>query len=213
MIVFIRHAEAEKASGRAIGQTDLPLSQNGIKQLQVLKKTMHGAGFSRILCSPLERTMLTAEAVGQACGLSPQADNNLAEINLGEWDGLSFDDIKSQFPDEYEERGKNFSSFRPPQGESFFDLKSRVVNVLEKLNTESKPTLIVTHAGVIRVAMHMALGFSLNDLFKVKPAHCHLTIFDARPKGLMLKGFNLPPQATYSFYEGLIPDCDQYGNT
>ncbi len=193
MIVLIRHAEAENAGGRAIGQTELPLSGTGEIQANLLGKAMRDLEFKTFLSSPLSRTMRTAEAIAENCSVSPTACAELAEINLGEWDGLSFENIKKKFPSAYLQRGQDIAGFRPPGGESFLDLKKRVDSVLNRLDNQDSPALLVTHAGVIRVVMHMVLGFPLANIFCIKPSHCYCTIISKKKDSYTLNGYNLPP--------------------
>lgn len=192
MIVLIRHAEAENAQGRAIGQTDLPLSDTGIKQTDKLSKSLLGLKFNKVFSSPLSRTMRTAETI-IPCKTTIIQSPELAEINLGDWDGLSFAKIRTDFPDAYDKRGQDIAGFRPPGGESFLDLKERVHPLINRLDEHGFPTLLVTHAGVIRIIMHLALDFPLEQIFHIKPAHCHATIIQKKGSSFILQGFNLPP--------------------
>lgn len=193
MIVLIRHAEAENAQGRAIGQTDLPLSETGKKQASRLSKSLLDVRFNKIFSSPLSRTMCTAETIATNAAMPIIESPELAEINLGDWDGLSFARIKTDFPDAYHRRGQDIAGFRPPGGESFLDLKERVKPFIDSLEEQELPTLLVTHAGVIRIIMHLALDFPLEHIFRIKPAHCHTTIILRKDSSLILQGFNLPP--------------------
>lgn len=193
MIILIRHGEAEGATGRAIGHTDLPLSRKGEIQAQQIAEAMAGNNFKTFLCSPLTRTMQTASYIKKTCSISPSPCPDFAEINLGKWDGLNYETIKKEFPEEYRKRGQDFSGYRPPEGESFLDLKKRVRNTFHKLAEDRQPVLIVTHAGVIRVLMHLVLDFPLENIFRIKPSHCYATVLLSTSKGYSLKAFNIPP--------------------
>jgi broad specificity phosphatase PhoE/CTP:molybdopterin cytidylyltransferase MocA len=76
----------------------------------------------------------------------------LREICLGEWDGCLMDEIRSDFPDEFEQRGQEILCFKPPGGEDFYDMRRRVLNSLRAILSleKSSDVLIVTHAGPIR---------------------------------------------------------------
>ncbi|WP_320171274.1 histidine phosphatase family protein [Maridesulfovibrio sp.] len=206
MIVLIRHGEAENAGGRAIGQTDLPLSENGKLQADMLAEALSGIRFRTFLSSPLDRTMHTARLIEKKSSNSISPCSALAEINLGDWDGLSFEDIKSRFPQGYKERGRNIAGYRPPGGESFLDLRERVSPMLAQLSEEKLPALLITHAGVIRVIMQLVLDFPLENIFGIVPSHCHATVLKNGKKGFTVSGFNLPPGSDLSgFLENIVP--------
>ncbi|WP_031485091.1 histidine phosphatase family protein [Maridesulfovibrio frigidus] len=195
MIILIRHGEADKAKGRAIGQEDLPLSAAGKKQAGTLAQSLSSLSIDYLYTSPLKRTRATATPLEKAYNKKAIICPELTEINLGLWDGLSFEQIKKDFPSEYEKRGQNIATYRPPEGESFADLAERVRGKFQEITDKDAPTIIVTHAGVIRVIMHMALGIPLNNIFQFSPSHCHATILKKSHGKLCLTGFNIPPDA------------------
>ncbi|SDK37459.1 probable phosphoglycerate mutase [Maridesulfovibrio ferrireducens] len=196
MIILVRHGEAEKAEGRAIGQTDLPLSENGRKQATLLAEYLSNVPFEHLYTSPLLRTRETAAKIEKTCTPKAVLCPEFAEINLGDWDGISFKQIKNEFPNEYIKRGQDLANYRPPNGESFTDLKKRVQSGLKKIIDLDSPVVIVTHAGVIRIMLHIALEFPLNNIFKISPLHCNITVLKINPAGLTLENFNIPPDRT-----------------
>ncbi|NDV24353.1 histidine phosphatase family protein [Desulfovibrio sp. JC022] len=191
MIILIRHGEIEGAKGRAVGQIDLPLSANGFKQAAQLAESLESFQPRRIYCSPLTRTMQTASFIEKQCGLEAIPVPEIKEINLGEWDGLDFSELKKLYPQDYKQRGKDIAGFRAPGGENFTNVKERVSSFLGQLNGDS-PIMAVTHAGVIRVVMHIVLDFPLDNIFRIKPDYCHVTVIESKGDGFFLKAYNLP---------------------
>ncbi|WP_321400630.1 histidine phosphatase family protein [Maridesulfovibrio sp.] len=209
MIVFIRHGEIKDAKGRAVGQIDLPLSRNGLEQAAQLAESLDSFQPRRIYCSPLSRTMQTASLIEQQCGTGLISAPEIKEINLGEWDGLDFTEIKRLYPQDYKRRGEDIAGFRSPGGENFTDLKERVGSFLEQLNYGEGPIIAVTHAGVIRTVLHIILGFPLINIFRIKPDYCHATVIDKKGDKYFLKAYNLPPnQGLGSHLTQLMPDYD-----
>ncbi|MFK4765487.1 histidine phosphatase family protein [Desulfobaculum sp. SPO524] len=197
MLILCRHGEAQNARGRAIGQTNLPLSETGRRQALWLAQHVPQGSIATLAASPLQRTQHTAQPVAEACGLPITTIPELAEINLGTWDGLAFDDIRTRFPADYAARGHNIAGFRPPQGESFEDLAARCLPTITSLAEAKEITFAVTHAGVIRVALCMASSLPLEHLFTFRPkhTHCHLLTSTQSPFALTLTATNLPPTA------------------
>ncbi len=193
MIVLIRHGEIEGAKGRAVGQIDLSLSTKGIRQAAQLAESLDTFHPRRIYCSPLTRTMQTASFIEKQCKLKAIPVPEIKEINLGEWDGLDFAELKRLYPHEYKQRGEDIAGFRAPGGENFTDVTERVRSFLEQLN-DASPVIAVTHAGVIRVIMHIVLGFPLDNIFRIKPDYCHATIIEKKGDDFFLKGYNFSPK-------------------
>ncbi|WP_419781261.1 histidine phosphatase family protein [Maridesulfovibrio sp.] len=194
MIILIRHGEIVDAKGRAVGQIDLPLSENGLAQAAQLAESLDSFRPRRIYCSPLSRTLQTASLIEEKYGLESIHVPEIKEISLGSWEGLDFKTIKSRYPNEFENRGQDMAQFRPPKGENFNDLKIRVQSFFEQLADDNEPVIIVTHAGVIRSMLHIVLGFPLGNIFRIKPEYCHATVIEKAKQGFLLKAFNLPPK-------------------
>ncbi|WP_421899335.1 histidine phosphatase family protein [Maridesulfovibrio sp.] len=191
MIVLIRHGEIEGAKGRAVGQIDLPLSENGLKQAAQLTDSLGTFQPRRIYCSPLTRTRQTASLIEKQCSLEAIHVPEIKEINLGEWDGLDFAELKKFYPWDYKQRGEDIAGFRPPGGENFTDVKERVSSFLNQL--DESPVIAVTHAGVIRTILHIVLGFPLDNIFRMKPDYCHATVISKKKNGFSMQAYNLPP--------------------
>jgi probable phosphoglycerate mutase len=169
-IYLARHGAVETPGEgrRYIGHLDVPLSSEGRGQAAALKEKLLQIPLSAVYCSDLRRGLETAEIIAAAHGLTPNALREFREINLGAWEGLCFDEVKERFPEEYAARGRDFSRFRPPGGESFLDCVHRVLPALyAALSSSAGDLLLVGHAGVNRILLCLAQGRSLADLFDI----------------------------------------------
>ncbi|MDR3605498.1 MAG: alpha-ribazole phosphatase [Syntrophaceae bacterium] len=194
-IYLLRHGEIDQSyRGRFVGQTDLPLTDTGEFQARFWEHELCGEQFGAIYCSDLVRSQNTAKIIAALRGISIEVTPELREINLGEWDGLPVSDIKSHFPDEWRMRGENLASYRPPGGESFSDLASRVVPVFGSIvkNAEGN-LLIVAHAGVNRVILCHALGMPLANLFNICQDYGCMNILELSGDSFRLKTMNILP--------------------
>ncbi len=89
----------------------------------------------------------------------------LREINLGDWEGFSFEEIRERFPEEYAARGRDIENWRPPGGESFADCCARVTGALAEIVAGSQGNvLLVGHAGVNRLILCSVLGIPVRNL-------------------------------------------------
>ena len=170
MIYLLRHGEIEDPTiRRFIGQTDCALSERGRAQADHWIKWMQGKRIASIFCSDLIRSSETAKIISRGLNVAISIRPELKEIHLGEWDGQTLQAIRSDFPTEWEERGKLLGTYRPPRGESFADLYKRVIPVFDQIaETATDPVLIVGHAGVNRMILCGVLGMPIRKLFSIR---------------------------------------------
>ena len=168
-LFLIRHGQAgDPTTKRYIGQTQTKLTQLGFSQAETLARWLATVPLERIVCSDLERCLQTAESIAGKHGLQAEPDAGLREIDLGGWDGKTFSEIKASQPEAFEQRGRNLAGFRPPGGESFADLQTRVMPVLTAIMAQATGNVaVVGHAGVNRVAFCHWLGLPLSSLFQL----------------------------------------------
>lgn len=140
MIVLLRHAEAQGGQGRFIGGTDLPLSVAGQAQAEALAAALAPVRPRAVFASPLARAQATARPLAEALGLPVGTLPGLAEIDLGTWDGQPREAVRAADPAAYAARGRDFTHFRPPGGESFAQLQARALAALATLTTLAKET-------------------------------------------------------------------------
>jgi len=179
---------------RYIGQTDLPLNQTGIEQAKYWQRRLSSVSLYRIYCSDLVRSLETARIIAQKRGMSTCSLPELREIHLGSWEGLSVTEVRQRFPGEYEKRGENFPNYRPPDGESFSDLRRRIVPVFERIVSEMEGNvLILGHAGVNRTILCHVLGMPLANLFRLEQQWGSLSILVRKGNAFRLRGINILP--------------------
>ena len=179
-ILLMRHAKPELPFGGKIyyGSTDYPLSESGCACAASLRGALAGLELEAVYSSDLERARRTAELA-----LPKYADKvtivpGLREIHLGEWEGKTFDEVRSSWKEIYEARGASFDSVSPPGGESFKELQKRTVPAFEKILEQSDGgnILIVAHGGVIWTLMCRYFDFELNNLFFHSMDYCGIPV-------------------------------------
>jgi probable phosphoglycerate mutase len=180
-IYLIRHAQADTASlGKGsfyIGQTDLALSNDGIENAKCLAKTIAHLKLDSIYSSDLKRAKKTAQIISEACGIEPIYKKEFREINLGKWEGLSFEYVKSSQPLLYAQRGQNLAKFVHDGCESFESFTDRIWTQFEKLIYDTSGDIaLVSHAGVNRVIICKILSIPLEKQFLIEQSHCCFNI-------------------------------------
>jgi probable phosphoglycerate mutase len=158
-VVFVRHGETEwNRNGRWQGHADVPLSAEGRNQARRLAARLvaEGRAFDRVYASDLHRAFETAEIVAQSLGLPVHPLFELREMHLGTWSGLTSDEIRMTFPDQWAlyQGGSDFR--RGEHGETMADFRARIVRVVDEL-VRSHPQmrlLVVTHGGSVRALLY-----------------------------------------------------------
>lgn len=193
-LLLLRHGDIGDAfASRYLGHSDPPLSPRGREQAAWWALELAGIDIRRILTSDLKRALATAEIIAQGRELVPRLEPCLREIGLGVWEGLERNQVARQWPDLHAARGKDLAGVKPPEGESFAELCERVWPLITALAREDGPSLLVTHAGVIRVVACRVMGAPLQEIFRLSLDPAGLTILEVKRRTLNLVSLNLPP--------------------
>ncbi len=150
-IYLIRHEETELRG--FIGRTDPPLTAAG---REAAARKLGGLDVQAVYVSPLQRARQTAEAI--RCAARPVVLENLAEIDFGEWDGLTWEQIESKWPALARRKRDNWFATTCPGGESWQHFCARVERALEQVRAGPKPAAIVAHVTVNAVLAARLLG-------------------------------------------------------
>ncbi|KAM1341527.1 hypothetical protein ACFX2F_005966 [Malus domestica] len=149
-ILLTRHGESmDNVRGRIGG--DNPLSDTGEiyakKLANFVEKRLKSERAASIWTSTLERAILTASPI---VGFPKIQWRALDEINAGVCDGMTYEEIKKNMPDEYEARMKDKLRYRYPRGESYLDVIQRLEPVIIELERQRAPVVVISHQAVLR---------------------------------------------------------------
>ena len=160
-LALIRHGPtAWNEVGRVQGQSDVPLSARGRALVTTWRLPAELAGFDW-LASPLRRARETATILGAPPPLA--TDARLAEMHWGAWEGETLAYLRARYGDEMIRNEARGLDFRTAGGESYRELRARVRDLLAALAAAGRPTLAVTHKGVIRAVLSLATGWEMRD--------------------------------------------------
>ncbi|MEK7141939.1 MAG: histidine phosphatase family protein [Patescibacteria group bacterium] len=168
-IYLVRHAESiANVQGIYQGQTyDTDLSKRGVMQAQALAQHFQYIPISRVIASPLKRTLQTATIVAFNKHLPVQLESQIIETNHGEWEGKHKDVIKKTWPWIYKKWTKFPSSTKFPQGEHFLETQKRVLEWWQQFcQAVTVDTLVVSHDNIIRIIVARVLNRKLNKIWK-----------------------------------------------
>ncbi|MEY5145208.1 MAG: hypothetical protein RL745_577 [Actinomycetota bacterium] len=148
------------------GHADIPLDEVGQEQARRAARVLAGMVPTAIVSSDSVRAMETAAALAEITGVIPRYDSRLRETHLGEWEGLSDVDVRSQFTQSWIDWHNDEMDMAPPGGEARSQVAARVseciTGTLEQLNDDRCTLVVVSHGAALRVGMATLLRLPHN---------------------------------------------------
>ncbi|MDX9827416.1 MAG: histidine phosphatase family protein [Spirochaetia bacterium] len=177
-IYVVRHGEKEKGDfySNALPLNDQPLSQKGRSQAQRLVGFFKEIEIASIYISEYRRTGQTIERVLEDKALEPCIDGRLNEIDVGDTEKLSDEEIKERYPAFWMMYLERKADFRFPNGESGEEAGSRIFSLFESLDVK-RNHILVSHDGIIRTLLCKVLMIPTyrRHLFQIDT--CSITVF------------------------------------
>ena len=185
VVLLVRHGLTPttgiKLPGRAPG---LHLSDEGRRQAEVAAERIGKvARIAAVYCSPITRARETAQPIGRAVKRALRIERDLADLDIGEWTGMSLKQAARR--PEWETVQRNPSSFRFPGGESFPEMQTRMTSALGRIVARHPGQIVVavSHADPIKAAVAQALGTPLDLFQRIMIAPSSITVVAYRRGG------------------------------
>jgi broad specificity phosphatase PhoE len=192
-ICLVRHGSVVGAETRRfIGHLDVPLSPFGITQLGALSRRLKDVAFDAIYCSDLERTRHSAEILAAPHHLTPIPDRALREFAMGEWDGLTAEQIRGRDARAFEAWMADVGRFQFPGGESLPELIARTVPAFDALVARHAggTVAVVAHGGSNRAILCHALGLGPERLLALGQDYAALSVLERTAGRWVLRRLN-----------------------
>ncbi|MDX6422638.1 MAG: hypothetical protein QOI67_109 [Gaiellaceae bacterium] len=176
-LLLIRHAEPdEDARGRCYGRLDVGLSATGLASAERLAESLRPVELDAVYVSPRLRAVQTAAALGG----SRTVDDRLRELDFGHLEGRTYDEIEREQPEFFRSWMETPTLVRFPGGESYAELRERVSAAVDEIVAASndRTVVIVSHGGVIRAALAVALGLPDDRAFALALGYARISIVD-----------------------------------
>ncbi|WP_043268024.1 histidine phosphatase family protein [Streptomyces sp. CT34] len=170
--ILVRHGETVwHAENRYAGRSDVPLTDHGREQARALAHWAATAGLTAVWSSPLSRARLTAAPAADACGLTPHTDERLYEVDFGQGEGLTRDEMRQRFPERLAAFLADPVENHLPGGEHPRRAAERAAACLADIAREQPDgrVLLVAHSTLVRVLLCHLLGIPLRDYRRVFP--------------------------------------------
>ncbi len=208
-VYLIRHGEtAGGDTKRYYGSIDIPLSERGKEQAAQKAVVLHklidrraaskhlsylrdihtsadqdastSSGLHTIYCSGLSRAIQTAELIAEPFGISPIIENDLRERSFGIWKGMTFSEIRQQYPNEFAAWAEDPLAHSPIGGETTLAVRDRVMNMIGEIveRHRGEEVVVVAHGGVNRIILCHILGMPLENIFRIEQDYAALNIIE-----------------------------------
>ena len=191
---FVRHGVTSHTGHRLSGRMpDIHLSDAGRGEAEVAATSLVKVRLKSIYSSPIDRCIETARTIADKHGLPVRTRKDLAEVEYGTWTNKSLKTVA---------RTKLWSSVqkwpagtRFPEGESFVEIQSRGVAVLEDLRTRHPKDRIcvVSHGDVIRLMMAHYMGIHLDLFQRILITPASISVLSVTDSGPVVLTLNAPP--------------------
>ncbi len=163
-----------------------------MRQAELLGERLAPRRFAGFYTSDLKRAFETAAAVGAFIGQTPAPEVALREIFLGDWEGLTTSQIAERFPEGWAAWVRKPDWDVVPGGEGAAMFEARIAAAIDAI-VQRHPhadVLVVTHGGVIQVALHRVIGRASHGLFPFKIQNASISLIEKRNGRTIIGGVN-----------------------
>jgi probable phosphoglycerate mutase len=182
-MILVRHGQTEwNRIERFRGRADVPLNETGLAQAEATGRRVAAEWQPVALySSPLSRSVKTAEAIARHFSLEVQIRPGMADIDYGEWQGLSPEEVSARWPQEIDAWYKRPHLACIPGGETLDDLRVRgMVTVNELVACHDGQTIVlVGHTVINRVILLSVMGLGNDRFWRLRQDTCAINVFEA----------------------------------
>lgn len=193
-IFLVRHGETDwNQESRFRGRTDMPLNEDGLEQARNVAKALKDLPVKTVFSSPLSRAFQTAEEIACLHDLQVQEHEGFNDMDFGEWQGLSAEEARLRYPEEFRLWVEAPQKAKPPEGESLLDVRKRCWPALEKIAAHylDDIVVIVSHQVILKSLLLAVLGLGESHFWRFEQDPCSINILRYHRTGnLMINCIN-----------------------
>ncbi len=181
-ILLVRHGETEwNRVERFRGSADIPLNENGLRQAELLAVRIAASWKpTAVYSSPLSRSVRTGEAIASPFNLEVKVHPGLSDINYGQWQGLTPEEVKERWPELYRRWRTVPADLHFPGGESMSERqKIGLAAVREIAEAHPGETVVaVGHTVINRLIIMGLLDLDWSYFWRLRQDNCALNVFE-----------------------------------
>lgn len=183
-VYLIRHGQTDwNAEGRYQGQIDSVLSTLGREQAARLAEALAAVPFRAIYSSPLSRARDTAAAIAAVHSLPVRPLDRLREVGMGEWEGLTSEEITARFGDILRARRRDPERVTPGGGETLAELRARGIEAVGEMVARhpGETVAAIAHGGLNKTILLAVLDAPLSRYWAIRQDNGAINVleFDA----------------------------------
>lgn len=189
-LYLLRHGETEASrTGGYCGQLDIDLSPAGRLMAEDFAAAYGAHPWAGVYVSPLLRTRATAEPLCRAAGVNPQFRDGLRELEYGEWEGKSAEEVSRDHSEDYLRWLADAGWNAPTGGERGIDVGLRAMSVLREIwrDHPDGDVLVVSHKATIRILLCQLIGIDIGSYRdRINVSVASLSVVEMRAHGPLL---------------------------
>lgn len=193
-ILLVRHGQTEwNRVERFRGRADVPLNDTGLAQAQATGERVAKTWQPRaIYSSPLSRARQTAQAIARHYGLAVQIHPGLADIDYGEWQGLTPDEARQRWPEQVENWYQHPERAQIAGGESLASLRQRAMQTVVELAEQhpGETIVLVGHTVINRIILLGTLGLGNERFWRLRQDTCAINVLEYEAGDFTLVSLN-----------------------
>ncbi len=175
LLVLVRHGQtAWNVERRFQGQLDVPLSAEGLRQVESLAEWLarFPLQFAAIYTSDLRRASDTTKVIARRLGIEPVHSDTLREIQAGEWQGMTVAEVEERFPGQLRRWREDVTGFTIPGGEGIAALQRRISGYVSELlrHHAGNAIIVVSHGAALSAYLAAANVWDLQGTWDSRRA-------------------------------------------
>lgn len=187
-LLLVRHGKTGGEGSRYYGHINIGLSQEGVKQAEMLRARLASENLNVIYSSDLKRAFDTAEIIAAAHKLKVIPCSDLRELDFGKLAGMTFEEMKERYHETIRLLSGQDPDMSTPSGESLRQMSTRIKRFVAEVQEQllERTLLVVAHGGSLKVLLCILLGISLKHWWQFRLEPASLTVMETYSKGSVL---------------------------
>ncbi len=180
-LILTRHGETVANEGRRFsGHSDVALTKRGRAQARALARRLRDEPITAAYSSDLSRARETAEITLRGRDIPVQVKSGLRELSFGDWEGKTFAEVRTAWPEQIQRFLANDEGFCAPGGEPLPVARERVIAAAEEIAARhfGETVLIAAHGGTLQLLLSHLLGMSVGNMFRLATGNCSVSIVE-----------------------------------
>ena len=192
-LILVRHAlTVDNQKSRLSGHIDSSISEEGKEQIDKITNYLKDFDIDKIYTTTSSRTKDTVKKLSELKSIEIIEKESLKEISFGDFEGLTFDEIKDKYPKEFQDMIEKGYDYKYPNGESLIDSYNRVCIELDNIisNNDDRTILICSHGGTIRNIITYLISNSYKYHWNFKIDNGSVTILEVQDGFTVITAMN-----------------------